>query len=107
MTFLGIGVTWWVVVGFLGQAGFFMRFVIQWIVSERKGESVVPIAFWYFSIVGGAILFVYAWHIGDPVFIVGQGLGLLIYGRNLFLIRKTTKASALREISEEQRETSL
>jgi len=82
----------WVIVGFLGQAGFFMRFVAQWIASERKGESVVPVVFWYFSILGGAILFVYAWHIKDPVFIVGQGLGLLIYGRNLVLIKRKEKA---------------
>ena len=83
----------WVIVGFLGQAGFFMRFVIQWLVSEKRGESVVPVVFWYFSILGGAILLVYAWHINDPVFIAGQGLGLFIYGRNLYLIKKKNKVS--------------
>lgn len=89
------GIAWdfWVVVGFLGQAAFFMRFASQWIASERKGESIVPVAFWYFSILGGAILFVYAWHIKDPVFILGQGLGLLIYCRNLVLIRRKEKTA--------------
>ena len=83
----------WLIIGLLGQAGFFMRFVIQWIASERKGESVVPVLFWYFSIAGGAILFIYALHIHDLVFTLGQGLGLFIYGRNLFLIKKKHHAS--------------
>lgn len=88
-----LGISWdaWVIVGFLGQAGFFMRFVVQWLASEKKGESVVPVIFWYFSIAGGAILFIYAWHIKDPVFSIGQGLGLLIYCRNLVLIKRKAK----------------
>jgi lipid-A-disaccharide synthase-like uncharacterized protein len=76
----------WLAVGFLGQAAFFCRFFVQWIASERKKESVFPIAFWYFSIGGGSILLIYAIHRKDPVFIVGQGTGLFIYFRNLYLI---------------------
>jgi lipid-A-disaccharide synthase-like uncharacterized protein len=76
----------WLAIGFLGQALFTMRFVVQWIKSERLRRSVVPKAFWYFSLAGGLTLFSYAVHRGDPVFIVGQGLGVFIYLRNLWLI---------------------
>jgi lipid-A-disaccharide synthase-like uncharacterized protein len=76
----------WLTVGFLGQALFSMRFIVQWIKSERVKRSVVPLAFWYFSLAGGAALFVYALHRSDPVFVVGQGLGIFIYLRNLWLI---------------------
>lgn len=77
---------WWVVFGFCGQALFMCRFLVQWIASERARRSVVPIAFWYFSIAGGLSLFAYAVHRGDPVFILGQSLGIVIYSRNLYLI---------------------
>lgn len=83
---------YWVILGFVGQFIFGMRFVVQWISSERKGRSVVPVAFWYFSIGGGITLTVYAIHIQDPVFIFGQGLGLLIYFRNLHLIMRAHRA---------------
>ena len=76
----------WILFGFFGQALFFMRFFTQWIASEKKKESVIPIYFWYFSIGGGAVLFTYAVHQRDPVFIVGQATGLFIYLRNLALI---------------------
>lgn len=79
-------VTFWLVLGFVGQAMFGMRFLIQWLASERRRRSVVPIAFWYFSIAGGAILFAYAVWREDPVFIVGQMTGVLIYSRNLYFI---------------------
>ncbi|HYA42363.1 MAG TPA: lipid-A-disaccharide synthase N-terminal domain-containing protein [Syntrophobacteraceae bacterium] len=72
--------------GFLGQGFFFGRFFVQWIASEREGKSVVPLAFWYLSIGGGALLLVYAIFKKDPVFILGQGGGLFIYLRNLYLI---------------------
>ncbi|MFQ5521842.1 MAG: lipid-A-disaccharide synthase N-terminal domain-containing protein [Candidatus Methylomirabilia bacterium] len=72
--------------GFVGQAFFSTRFLVQWIVSERKKESVVPIYFWYFSVAGGLALLTYAILRQDPVFIVGQGAGLFVYGRNLYLI---------------------
>ncbi|OGX39512.1 MAG: hypothetical protein A3G91_02445 [Omnitrophica WOR_2 bacterium RIFCSPLOWO2_12_FULL_50_9] len=82
----------WLWVGFAGQLLFGARFLIQWICSERKKESHVPVSFWYFSLLGGAALLVYAIHIGDPVFIVGQTTGLIVYGRNLRLIFKKRKA---------------
>ncbi len=86
---LSSGETWaiWVAVGFLGQAMFSMRFLIQWISSEKRRESVIPIAFWYFSVAGGATLLAYAIHRLDPVFIVGQAAGLLVYARNLYFIK--------------------
>ena len=74
--------------GFAGQALFSMRFVVQWLASERAGRSVVPVVFWYFSLAGGLTLFLYALYRLDPVFILGQGLGLFIYLRNLWLIRR-------------------
>ncbi|MGB0694033.1 MAG: lipid-A-disaccharide synthase N-terminal domain-containing protein [Rhodospirillaceae bacterium] len=86
--------TAWTVVGFFGQILFAMRFVIQWVSSERARKSVMPIAFWYFSIAGGATLLIYAIHLSDPVFIFGQGLGLVIYIRNLVLIYKDRKQTA-------------
>ena len=86
---LSSGETWaiWVAVGFLGQAMFSMRFLIQWISSEKRRESVIPIAFWYCSVAGGATLLAYAIHRLDPVFIVGQAAGLLVYARNLYFIK--------------------
>lgn len=77
---------WWVVVGLGGQIAFAGRFLVQWIASERAGRSVIPLAFWYLSIVGAVILFAYAVYRRDPVFILGQSLGLVIYARNLWLI---------------------
>lgn len=74
--------------GFLGQVCFGMRFVIQWIASERKKESHFPIIFWYFSLAGGVILLTYAILRKDPVFIMGQAMGLVVYVRNLMLIHK-------------------
>ncbi len=78
----------WVILGFVAQAMFMMRFVVQWIASERAGRSIVPVAFWFFSVAGGALLLTYAIIRKDPVFIAGQGLGLLIYFRNLWFIFK-------------------
>ena len=97
---LSSGETWaiWVAVGFLGQAMFSMRFLIQWISSEKRRESVIPIAFWYFSIAGGATLLAYAIHRLDPVFIVGQAAGLLVYARNLYFI-KIRKDSPVSDIN--------
>jgi lipid-A-disaccharide synthase-like uncharacterized protein len=76
----------WSGVGFAGQAFFFTRFLVQWLASERRRESVVPTYFWYFSLGGSALLLSYSLHIRDPVFIVAQSIGLLIYVRNLSLI---------------------
>ena len=91
--------TWgtWVVIGFVGQAIFGGRFILQWIASERRRESHIPIQFWYMSIVGGAITTAYAIHRRDPVFIVGQAAGLIVYIRNLMLIyahRRTSQDAA-------------
>lgn len=79
--------TFWIVVGFIGQGLFFMRFFVQWLASEREKRSVMPVSFWYFSIGGGLILFLYALWRQDPVFILGQSTGLLIYARNLYFIK--------------------
>lgn len=78
----------WIVIGFVGQAFFSARFLVQWLASERARRSVVPKAFWFFSLGGGAILLAYALYRLDPVFIAGQGIGLFIYVRNLVLIRR-------------------
>jgi lipid-A-disaccharide synthase-like uncharacterized protein len=76
----------WLTVGFAGQALFSMRFIIQWWCSERKKRSVIPVAFWYFSLAGGVTLLGYAVYRQDPVFIVGQAGGLFVYSRNLYFI---------------------
>ncbi len=78
---------YWYVIGFGGQAAFAARFLVQWLMSERERRVVVPPAFWYLSLVGGAALLVYAIHKRDPVFAIGQGAGLLVYARNLMLHR--------------------
>ena len=86
----------WLAIGFLGQGLFASRFWVQWIASERQKRSIIPTAFWYFSLMGGVTLFAYAIYREDPVFIVGQATGLLIYSRNLYFIfreRHNTKAS--------------
>lgn len=77
--------TTWVIIGMLGQAIFSARFLLQWIHSERRHESVVPMSFWYASIAGGATLFAYAVYRQDPVFIIGQAFGLFVYLRNIEL----------------------
>lgn len=81
----------WIVVGFVAQFMFMMRFVMQWIYSERARRSIVPEVFWYFSMLGGAMLLAYAIHRADPVFIAGQALGLLIYARNIYFIWREKK----------------
>jgi lipid-A-disaccharide synthase-like uncharacterized protein len=76
----------WVMLGFVAQAFFTMRFVVQWIASERARKSVIPVAFWFFSIGGGILLLAYALYRRDPVFIAGQALGLIVYFRNVYFI---------------------
>lgn len=76
----------WIILGFTAQGLFSARFIVQWIASERAGKSVVPLAFWLLSVAGGATLLAYAIYREDPVFILGQGAGLVVYARNLFLI---------------------
>ncbi len=85
-------VSGWLIVGLVGQALFASRFILQWLASERAKRSVVPTAFWYFSLAGSTVLLAYAIHRADPVFIIGQGSGLAIYLRNLHLIRRGAEA---------------
>lgn len=88
------GETLWLVIGFIGQALFSMRFLVQWISSERRGRSYVPFEFWLFSVAGGLTLLSYAIYRADPVFIVGQLTGLFIYARNLQLITRERRSQA-------------
>jgi lipid-A-disaccharide synthase-like uncharacterized protein len=83
----------WLVVGFTGQLLFSARFLVQWLVSERRRESVIPQVFWYLSLCGGATLLMYAIYKRDPVFIAGQATGVLIYVRNLILVRNVAHAT--------------
>ena len=76
----------WIAIGLLGQFLFFLRFFFQWLESEKMQDSVIPHIFWYFSIGGGVFLLAYAIYRKDPVFILGQGMGLIIYFRNIVLI---------------------
>ncbi|MDP1949316.1 MAG: lipid-A-disaccharide synthase N-terminal domain-containing protein [Nitrospirota bacterium] len=86
----------WIAIGFLGQGLFFGRWVIQWIASEKKAESQVPIAFWYMSLIGGLITLAYAIYREDPVFISGQGIGTFVYIRNLVLISRAKQSGAVK-----------
>lgn len=78
----------WIGLGFFGQALFFARFIVQWLVSEKRGESVIPLSFWHLSLLGSIVLLFYSIYRKDPVFIAGFSLNMLIYLRNLALIRK-------------------
>src|SRR4051794_40548632 len=90
------GMSIWVKVGFLGQAVFTARFLVQWVASEKKRDSVIPVAFWWLSLLGGMILLSYAIHRRDPVIIVGQGMGLVVYARNLMLVERARRRAAKR-----------
>lgn len=83
----------WLIFGFAGQGLFAARFIIQWLKSEKAKKSVIPIQFWYFSLIGGVVMFVYAVHLRDPVFILGQFSGLFIYARNLYFIHQEKQSS--------------
>jgi lipid-A-disaccharide synthase-like uncharacterized protein len=85
---------WWVLLGFVAQGLFTMRFLVQWIASERAGRSVIPLAFWLFSIGGGLLLLVYALYRKDPVFIAGQAFGVFVYLRNLYFVLHERKVAA-------------
>jgi lipid-A-disaccharide synthase-like uncharacterized protein len=84
----------WAVLGFIAQALFSARFLVQWIASERARRSIIPVAFWWFSIAGGILLFIYALSRKDPVFIAGQGGGLLIYARNIMFVLREQREEA-------------
>jgi len=92
----------WVGIGFLGQGLFFGRWIVQWVVSERKAESRVPVSFWYLSLIGGLITLAYAIYRRDPVFIAGQSIGAIVYIRNLILIARTSQPKNLTGPSSQQ-----
>ena len=81
----------WNVLGSIGQVLFGSRFLIQWVRSEMAGRSIIPLAFWYFSLGGGLLLLIYAIHREEPVFIAGQIPGIVVYSRNLYLIARERK----------------
>lgn len=83
----------WLVVGLIGQGVFSARFLTQWLASERAGRSVVPVSFWWMSLVGSVLLFTYGLKRHEPILVLGQCTGLWIYGRNLYLIRKVEQAT--------------
>lgn len=83
----------WLSIGLIGQGMFTARFLLQWLASERRKKSVVPAMFWHFSLMGGLTLLIYAIHNHDPVFIVGQAAGLLIYARNLYFVIRNRDGS--------------
>ena len=83
----------WVLLGFVAQGFFTMRFVVQWLASERARKSVIPLSFWLFSLGGGVLLFAYALYRRDPVFIVGQGFGVFVYLRNLHFVLRERRAT--------------
>ena len=87
-----------IVIGFGGQSLFAARFIIQWLSSENAGRSVIPVAFWYFSISGGLVLLTYAIWRQDPVIIAGQSVGVLIYARNLYFINKEKKQKKIDKV---------
>ena len=87
----------WVAFGLIGQLMFTARFLVQWVASERARRSIIPTAFWYFSRAGGSTLLTYAIYRQDPVFILGQSLGVFIYTRNLWLIHKSTRDNAVEQ----------
>ena len=84
----------WAALGFLAQALFSARFLVQWIASERARRSIIPMAFWWFSIAGGTLLFVYSLYRKDPVFIAGQSFGVFVYLRNLYFVLRDRKQGA-------------
>lgn len=86
-------------IGFLGQIMFSMRFIIQWIYSERHRKSVIPTAFWYFSVAGSCLLLIYSIYRKDPVFILGQSAGLFIYLRNIYFIHKENLSSGEKNVT--------
>ena len=86
---------WWVVLGFVAQGLFTLRFIVQWIASERAGHSVIPMAFWIFSICGGALLLIYALYRRDVVFIAGQAFSFFVYARNLYFVTRDRRATTV------------
>jgi lipid-A-disaccharide synthase-like uncharacterized protein len=81
----------WIVFGFIAQSMFFLRFFVQWLASEKRKQSVIPISFWWLSLSGGVMLLIYSIYRRDPVFILGQATGVFIYARNLWFIYSSDK----------------
>jgi lipid-A-disaccharide synthase-like uncharacterized protein len=92
----------WLIIGFTGQVFFSARFLIQWLHSERHKRSLIPLAFWYFSVLGSLTLLTYAIYRQDPVFIVGQSAGLLIYTRNLQLLARERRLNKVVHLEQDQ-----
>ena len=88
-----IRLDWWIILGFIAQGLFTMRFLVQWIASERAGRSVIPLAFWIFSIAGGLLLLACALYRRDAVFIAGQAFGTFVYLRNLYFVLRERRAA--------------
>ncbi len=91
----------WLVIGFAGQILFSLRFLVQWMASEKQKKSGVPVSFWYFSLGGSFLLLAYAIHRQDPVFILGQSMGFVIYIRNLVLIDREKRGTQIAESCKE------
>lgn len=89
----------WLAIGLLGQGIFSARFIVQWLISEKEKKSVIPVAFWYLSLLGGITLLIYSIYKQDPVFIIGQTTGVFIYTRNLYLIHRE-RASRIGRLKE-------
>jgi lipid-A-disaccharide synthase-like uncharacterized protein len=94
--------TFWIGFGLIGQTIFMGRFLVQWVSSEREKRSVIPIAFWYLSLVGGGMLLTYAIQRRDPVFIFGQCFGVVVYVRNLQLISSQRRRDRLEAADRER-----
>jgi lipid-A-disaccharide synthase-like uncharacterized protein len=92
----------WTTIGFMGQFTFGGRFILQWLVSEYKKKSYIPIAFWYLSLVGSIILLVYSVHRVEPVFVLGFSLNAIIYIRNLHLIYKHKQTGEVTVIEKDE-----
>lgn len=89
---------WWMVLGLVGQICFTMRFVVQWLASEIAKKSVVPVAFWFFSLIGGGLLLIYSIYLKNPVFILGNSLGFSVYLRNIWLIYREHNQSRVKTV---------
>jgi lipid-A-disaccharide synthase-like uncharacterized protein len=101
--FTGMGTSdlLWLAIGLFGQALFMMRFVVQWVHSERHQKSIIPVSFWYLSLVGGLVVLAYGLHKAEPVIVLGQLPGTFVYARNLMLIRREHH-DVLAEVIEEE-----
>ncbi|MFA6178536.1 MAG: lipid-A-disaccharide synthase N-terminal domain-containing protein [Methylophilaceae bacterium] len=88
----------WLGIGLVGQCLFMMRFIVQWIHSERHQQSLIPVSFWYLSLSGGLIVLAYGFHRADPVIILGQLPGTIVYTRNLMLLQRTSGQSNAQDV---------